>query len=110
MSRAVYIFAARVHRLPRALVSRPRPGRYRHAAFSVRRAAARGASGHRLASTHMNCDRVLRGKIVNVIERVGVPIGVVKDLRGISPQARWAPVEIAHDHSTNPDAGAKPHG
>ena len=35
---------------------------------------------------------------------------VVKDLRGISPQARWAPVEIAHDHSTNPDAGAKPHG
>ena len=63
-----------------------------------------------IAPTHMNCDRVLRGKIVNVIERVGVPIGVVKDLRGISPQARWAPVEIAHDHSTNPDAGAKPHG
>lgn len=59
-----------------------------------------------IAPTHMNCDRVLRGKIVKLIERVGVPIGVVKDLRGIGPQARWAPVEIAHD----PDAGAKPHG
>ena len=35
-----------------------------------------------IAPTHMNCDRLLRGKIVNVIERVGVPIGVVKDLRG----------------------------
>jgi hypothetical protein len=63
-----------------------------------------------IAPTHMNCDRLLRGKIVNVIERVGVPIGVVKDLRGISPRARWAPVEIAHDHSANPDAGGKPHG
>ncbi len=50
-----------------------------------------------IAPTHMSCDRVLRGKIVNVIERVGVPIGVVKDLRGISAQARWAPVEVAHE-------------
>ncbi len=63
-----------------------------------------------IAPTHMNCDRVLRGKIVRVIERVGVPIGVVKDLRGISPQARWAPVETAHDQTDAPDAGAKPHG
>ena len=57
----------------------------------------------------MNCDQVLRGKIVNVIERVGVPIGVVKDLRGISPQARWTPVEVAHHPSDDPDHG-RPHG
>jgi hypothetical protein len=63
-----------------------------------------------IAPTHMNCDQVLRGRIVNVIERVGVPIGVVKDLRGISAQARWAPVEIAHDRSANPDAHGEPHG
>jgi hypothetical protein len=63
-----------------------------------------------IAPTHMNCDRVLRGRIVNVIERVGVPIGVVKDLRGISAQARWAPAETAHDRSNNPDAHGGPHG
>ena len=50
-----------------------------------------------IAPTHMNCDRVLRGKIVNVISRNGVPIGVVKDLRGVSPQARWTPVETARN-------------
>jgi Dolichyl-phosphate-mannose-protein mannosyltransferase len=42
-----------------------------------------------IAPTHMNCDEVLRGMTVSVIERLGVPIGVVKDLRGVSPQARW---------------------
>ena len=63
-----------------------------------------------IAPTHMNCDQVLRGRIVNVIERVGVPIGVVKDLRGISAQARWALVETAHDRSNNPDAHGGPHG
>jgi hypothetical protein len=60
--------------------------------------------------THMNCDQVLRGKIVKLIERVGVPIGVVKDLRGLSPQARWTPVEVAHAPSSNKDSQAKPHG
>jgi hypothetical protein len=49
-----------------------------------------------IAPTHMNCDQVLRGPTVSVIERLGVPIGVVKDLRGISPQARWATWEVAH--------------
>ncbi len=63
-----------------------------------------------IAPTHMNCDQVLRGRIVDVIERVGVPIGVIKDLRGISAQARWAPVEIAHDRSASPDAHGGPHG
>ena len=62
-----------------------------------------------IAPTHMNCDQALRGRIVNVIERLGVPIGVVKDLRGISAQARWAPVEMAHHPSDAPDHG-RPHG
>jgi hypothetical protein len=49
-----------------------------------------------IAPTHMNCDQVLRGPTVSTIERLGVPIGVVKDLRGVSPQARWATWEVAH--------------
>ncbi|HEY6256028.1 MAG TPA: glycosyltransferase family 39 protein [Xanthobacteraceae bacterium] len=63
-----------------------------------------------IAPTHMNCDQVLRGKVVDVIERLGVPIGVVKDLRGLSPQARWAPVEVAHGPPDSADAHASPHG
>jgi hypothetical protein len=62
-----------------------------------------------IAPTHMNCDEVLRGKVVDVIERVGVPIGVVKDLRGLSPQARWTPVEVAHAPTKSASA-ATPHG
>ncbi len=62
-----------------------------------------------IAPTHMNCDQALRGRIVNVIERIGVPIGVVKDLRGISAQARWAPVDMALHPSDDPDHG-RPHG
>jgi uncharacterized protein (UPF0248 family) len=63
-----------------------------------------------IAPTHMNCDQVLRGKVVSVIERVGVQIGVVKDLRGISPQARWTPIEVAHAPSNNGGPPATPHG
>jgi hypothetical protein len=63
-----------------------------------------------IAPTHMNCDRVLRGKTIAVIERVGVPIGVVKDLRGIGPQARWAPVELAHQFPTATDPNGEPPG
>jgi hypothetical protein len=62
-----------------------------------------------IAPTHMNCDHVLRGKVVDVIQRLGAPIGVVKDLRGVAPQARWAPsVEVAHGPAN--EASAKPHG
>jgi hypothetical protein len=57
-----------------------------------------------IAPTHMDCDRVLRGRVVGVIERVGVPIGVVKDLRGISAQARWAPVAVAYGTADRPFA------
>jgi Dolichyl-phosphate-mannose-protein mannosyltransferase len=63
-----------------------------------------------IAPTHMNCDQVLRGKVLDVIERVGVPIGVIKDLRGVSAQARWAPVEVAHGSSDHSDVTGTPHG
>ncbi len=36
-----------------------------------------------VAPTHMNCDRALNGKIVATVERLGVPIGVVKDRRAL---------------------------
>jgi hypothetical protein len=63
-----------------------------------------------IAPTHMNCDEVLRGKLVDVIKRLGVPIGVVKDLRGVSPQARWSPIEVAHGPSDGAAAPSQPHG
>lgn len=39
-----------------------------------------------IAPTHMNCDRILAGKVVAKIERMGVTIGVVKDRRRIREQ------------------------
>jgi len=36
-----------------------------------------------IAPTHMNCDRAVDGKIVAVVERLGVVIGVVKDRRAV---------------------------
>jgi hypothetical protein len=48
-----------------------------------------------LAPTQMNCDRAMFGKTVVAIERAGTVIGVVKDMRGISVDARWPPVSIA---------------
>ena len=61
-----------------------------------------------IAPSQMNCDEVLRGRVVDEIDRVGVRIGVVKDLRGLSPQARWAPLEVAHGPASNP--ATTPHG
>jgi hypothetical protein len=43
-----------------------------------------------IAPTHMNCDRVLKGLPVATIARLGVPIGVVKDLRGYTAAERWS--------------------
>lgn len=37
-----------------------------------------------IAPTHMNCDRLVDGRTVATIRRLGVPIGVVKDRRGIT--------------------------
>ncbi|HEX5509362.1 MAG TPA: glycosyltransferase family 39 protein [Pseudolabrys sp.] len=36
-----------------------------------------------IAPTHMNCDRALDGKIIATIQRLGAPIGVVKDRRAL---------------------------
>ena len=37
-----------------------------------------------IAPTHMNCDRLVDGRVIATISRLGVPIGVVKDRRGIT--------------------------
>jgi Dolichyl-phosphate-mannose-protein mannosyltransferase len=37
-----------------------------------------------IAPTHMNCDQALVGRVVATIERLGVPIGLVKDRRAIT--------------------------
>jgi hypothetical protein len=37
-----------------------------------------------IAPTHMNCDRALEGKVIATIERLGVPIGVIKDRRALT--------------------------
>jgi Dolichyl-phosphate-mannose-protein mannosyltransferase len=42
-----------------------------------------------IAPTHMNCDRMLGGRVVATVERLGVVIGVVKDRRAV--MARAAP-------------------
>ena len=36
-----------------------------------------------IAPTHMNCDRILAGKVIGKIERMGVTIGVIKDRRRV---------------------------
>jgi hypothetical protein len=48
-----------------------------------------------IAPTQMDCDRAMLGKTIIAIERMGVVIGVVKDMRGLPVEARWPPVEIA---------------
>lgn len=40
-----------------------------------------------IAPTHMNCDRILDGKVIVTIQRLGVPIGYVKDRRALSHPA-----------------------
>ncbi|MGH6664490.1 MAG: glycosyltransferase family 39 protein [Pseudolabrys sp.] len=37
-----------------------------------------------IAPTHMNCDRVLAGKVITTITRLGARIGVVKDRRSLA--------------------------
>ncbi|MGD9921101.1 MAG: glycosyltransferase family 39 protein [Pseudorhodoplanes sp.] len=40
-----------------------------------------------IAPSQMNCDRLVDGRVIATIERFGVPIGVVKDRRGITQKA-----------------------
>ena len=39
-----------------------------------------------IAPTHLDCDGALGGKVIATIERLGVPIGVVKDRRALLPR------------------------
>jgi len=48
-----------------------------------------------IAPTQMNCDRLVDGRVVATIRRLGVPIGVVKDRRGLTQKALNQPF----DHS-----------
>src|SRR5262249_34605482 len=48
-----------------------------------------------IAPTQMNCDRAMNGRTIASIERLGVVVGVVKDMRGISIASRWPPISIA---------------
>jgi hypothetical protein len=34
-----------------------------------------------IAPTHMHCENAIDGRVVHVVERMGVPIGVIKDRR-----------------------------
>ena len=45
-----------------------------------------------VAPTHMACDGAANGKVIVTIERLGVPIGVVKDRRALLPR------NVAHLH------------
>ncbi len=37
-----------------------------------------------IAPTHMNCDRALDGRVIGIVERLGVPIAYVKDRRALA--------------------------
>jgi len=48
-----------------------------------------------IAPTHMNCDRVLKGRTAFTIKRLGVVVGVVQDLRGLTASERGLAPAIA---------------
>lgn len=41
-----------------------------------------------ISSTHMNCDKVLRGKTIGTVERMGITLAVVKDRRELPHHER----------------------
>lgn len=52
-----------------------------------------------IAPTHMNCDRDSNGKIVATVQRLGVPLGYVKDQRGTRRMAGPAGLPAHHTKS-----------
>ena len=55
----------------------------------IRKGRLRWAQGNQpadffIAPTHHGCDRAIDGKVILTVERLGVPIGVVKDRRSIT--------------------------
>jgi hypothetical protein len=47
-----------------------------------------------IAPTQMNCDRLVDGRVIATVTRFGVPIGVVKDRRGMSQKALNQPFNL----------------
>jgi hypothetical protein len=41
-----------------------------------------------MSSTNMNCDKVLQGEVIGIVERLGAPLAVVKDRRTLIGEAR----------------------
>lgn len=41
-----------------------------------------------LSTTHMDCHKAMQGRLIGQIERVGVPLLIILDRRGLSPEAR----------------------
>jgi hypothetical protein len=41
-----------------------------------------------MSSTNMNCDKVLQGEVIGIVERLGAPLAVVKDRRALIGEAR----------------------
>ncbi|WP_036302942.1 glycosyltransferase family 39 protein [Methylotenera sp. L2L1] len=41
-----------------------------------------------ISSTNMNCDKVLQGEVIGIVERLGAPLAVVKDRRALIGEAR----------------------
>jgi hypothetical protein len=41
-----------------------------------------------ISSTHMNCDKVLKGNIIGTVERLGAPLAIVKDRRDLTGEDR----------------------
>jgi hypothetical protein len=60
-----------------------------------------------IAPTHLSCDKIIDGKIVATISRLGVPIGYVKDRRAII-QAALAPTKAANALPSAGPASATP--
>lgn len=60
-----------------------------------------------IAPTHLSCDRIMDGKVVATISRLGVPIGYVKDRRATT-QAALAPTTAANASLSRGPASATP--
>ncbi|MDO9280991.1 MAG: glycosyltransferase family 39 protein [Methylotenera sp.] len=41
-----------------------------------------------MSSTNMNCDKVLKGKVIGMVERLGTPLAIVKDRRNLTGEDR----------------------
>jgi hypothetical protein len=54
-----------------------------------------------IAPTHLNCDGDLDGRVVGVVERLGIPIAFVKDRRALTSQMTTVPKVNTYALSSN---------